>query len=211
MSLKKGLGKDDVICIPEDRGNYWSILLVTRDRTGLLSKICGVFALYNLNILQAHIFTLKDGTVVDVLDVKSLIDASFSEVDWEALAKDLKAALQDRLGLNHRLAAKFSTLAYKEKKVGIRPKTKVVIDNKQSAFYTIIEVYAPDSPCLLYSITKTLAEFNINIHKAKIGSSADQAVDVFYVLDSLGQKIEDEDFKTEVEKALEYSATSCIL
>ncbi len=211
MNLKKALGKDSVICVPEDRGNYWSILLVTKDRTGLLSKICGVFALYNLSILQAQIFTLKDGTVVDVLDVKSLINASFSEINWDALEKDLKTALQDRLGLNHRLAAKFSGLTSKEKKVGIRPKTKVVIDNKQSDFYTIIEVYAPDSPCLLYNITKTLAEFNINIHKAKIGTSADQIVDVFYVLDNFGQRIEEEDFKLEMEKALEYSATSCVL
>ncbi len=210
MGLKRELGQKQVLCIPEDRGNFWSVLLMTTDRTGLLSKICGTFALYNLNILQAQIFTLKDGTVVDVLDVRSLANNTFADVDWEALCNDLKKAVQDRLGLNHRLAEKFSRLRPLEHKVSIRPKTKVIVDNKQSDFFTIIEVYAQDSPCLLYSVTKTLADFNINIHKAKIGSSADQVVDVFYVLDALGQRIEDEVLVKELEKALEYAATSCL-
>ncbi len=211
MSMKKELRSDKVICVPEDRINYWSILLMAKDRTGLLSKICGTFALYNLSILQAQIFTLKDGTVVDVLDVRSRSETSFSEMHWENLCKDLQMAIIDRLGLNHRLAEKFSRLPQKEHKVSIYRKTKVLIDNSQSDFFTIIEVYAQDSPCLLYSVTKTLAEFNINIHKAKIGTSADQVVDVFYVLDGLGQKIEDEQLTKELEKALEYAATSCVL
>ena len=210
MSLREELAHDTVICRPEDKGNVWSVLLMTKDRTGLLSKICGTFALYNLGILQAHIFTLKDGTVVDVLDVKSFSNNSFSDIKWDALCNDLKMAVQDRLGLNHRLASKFSRLSGKEHKVSIHPKTKVIIDNKQSDFYTIIEVYAQDSPCLLYNITKTLAEFNINIYKAKIGTSADQAVNVFYVLDDLGQRIEDEQLKQEIEKALEFAASSCV-
>ncbi len=210
MDLKNDLVRSRVICLPEDRGCFWSVLLMTRDRTGLLSKICGTFALYNLNILQAQIFTLKDGTVVDVLDVRSFTQDSFSEINWKGLCRDLKMALQDRLGISHRLAAKFSRLRPVEHKVSIRPKTKVVIDNKQSDFFTIIEVYSQDSPCLLYNITKTLADFNINIHKAKIGSSADQVVDVFYVLDSLGQRVEDDELLKELGKALEYAATSCI-
>ena len=210
MGLKKELGQKQVLCVPEDRGNFWSVLLMTTDRTGLLSKICGTFALYNLNILQAQIFTLKDGTVVDVLDIRSLTNNTFADVDWKELCNDLKAAVQDRLGLNHRLAEKFSRLRSVEHKVSIHPKTRVIIDNKQSDFYTIIEVYAQDSPCLLYSVTKTLADFNINIHKAKIGSSADQVVDVFYVLDGLGQRIEDERLVRELEKALKYAATSCL-
>ncbi len=211
IELQKGLSREKVICEPEDRGNFWSILLITKDRTGLLSKICGVFALYNLSILQAQIFTLNDGTVVDVLDVRSMVHEDFDSFNWERLSKDLKMAIQDRLGLNHRLAEKFSRLGSSEHKIPTLDKTRVVIDNKQSDFYTIIEVYAQDSPCLLYSVTKTLAEFNINIFKAKIGTSADQVVDVFYVLDDLGQRIDDEDFKKELEKALEYSAKSCLI
>ncbi len=211
LELKKQLSKDKVILLPEDRGNYWSILLMSMDRTGLLSKICGVFALHNLSILQAQIFTLKDRTVVDVLDVGTNIEKAFQDVDWAQIETDLKKALQNRLSLSHRLAAKFSGISGQPHKVSIMPQPKVVIDNEQSDFYTIIETYSQDSPWLLYNVTKTLAEFDINIHKAKIGSSGDQVVDVFYVLDSLGERLEDGEFTKEVKDALLYSARTCLI
>jgi [protein-PII] uridylyltransferase len=209
LELSKALAGRKVICVPENRGDYWSILLITKDRTGLLAKICGTFALYSLDILQANIFTLKNGIVVDVLDVRSMVNSSFDDVDWKGLERDLLLAIDNRLGLSHRLAAK-----YRRPGSAARPKIakqpKVVIDNQMSDFYTIIEIYAEESPCLLYSVTKTLADFSINIFKAKIGSSADQVVDVFYVLDSLGQRIEDEGFKREVEQALLYASQACL-
>ena len=211
LDFRRQLSREKVLILPEDRGNYWSILLMTMDRTGLLAKICGVFALYNLGILQAQIFTLKDGTVVDVLDVGSNIEKDFHEMNWDRLGSDLQKALQNKLSLSHRLAAKFVRISAPVHKVSITRKPRVIIDNEQSDFYTIIEIYTQDSPCLLYSVTKTLAEFDINIYKAKIGSSADQVVDVFYVLDSLGEKIKDREFTKEVKDALLYSASSCLI
>ena len=211
LELRQRLSGEKVLILPEDRGNYWSILLMTRDRTGLLSKICGVFALYNLGILQAQIFTLKDGTVVDVLDTGSEIHRDFNEVDWKRLEKDLQKTLQNRISLSHRLASKFSRMSGPAHKVSIRPRARVIIDNEQSDFYTIIEIYTQDSPCLLYSVTRTLAEFGINIYKAKIGSSGDQVVDCFYVLNDLGERLEDKEFTEEVKNALLYSAQTCLI
>ncbi len=211
LELRKELSGQKVLIRPEDRRNYWSILLMTTDRTGLLAKICGVFALYNLAVLRAQIFTLKDGTVVDVLDVRSDIDMSFREVDWQHLESDLKKALRNKLSLSHRLASKFSRFSAQPHKVSLARKPRVVIDNEQSDFFTIIEIYAQDSPCLLYSVTRTLAEFDINIYKAKIGTSGDQVVDVFYVLDSLGERLEESELTQEVKNALLYSAKSCLV
>ena len=211
LQLRQRLSGEKVLVVPEDRGNYWSILLMTRDRTGLLSKICGVFALYNLQILQAQIFTLKDGTVVDVLDTGSETHRDFQEVDWSGLERDIQKALQNRLSLSHHLASKFSRMSGPAHKVSIKRRARVIIDNEQSDFYTIIEIYTQDSPCLLYSVTRTLAEFDINIHKAKIGSSADQVVDVFYVLNDLGERLEDREFTEEVKNALLYSAQICLI
>ncbi len=212
LQIRDKIQGNKVIIIPETRGHYWSILLMTRDRTGLLSKICGIFALYNLNILQAQIFTLKDGTVVDVIDAGHLMDSGMpDDIDWKGLENDLEKALDNKIGLSHRLAAKFGAMATQGSKVSIRAKPRVIIDNEQSDFYSIIEIYTKDSPCLLCSITKTLAEFGINIYKAKIGTSGDQIVDVFYVLNNLGEKLQEEDFLKELKDALLYSAQSCVL
>ena len=211
LELRQELATREVLVMPEDRGNYWSILLMTKDRTGLLAKISGLFTLYSLNILQAQIFTLKDGTVVDVLDVRSDIDRPFQEVDWPRVESDLRKVLRNRLSLSHRLAAKFASLSGTHHKLSITREPRVIIDNEQSDFFTIIEIYSQDSPCLLYSVTKTLAEFDINIYKAKIGTSADQVVDVFYVLDSLGERLDDTDLTDEVKNALLYAAKSCLI
>ncbi len=205
------LPSQQVVCRPEEKGESWSVLIVTKDRTGLLSKICGVFALYGLNILQANIFTLKNGIAVDMLDVSPMQELSFSDIDWERLCADLRLAVTDRLGLSHRLAARFRSIGVQGSKPLSVKRPRVVIDNSTSSFFTIIEIYAPDSPCLLYSVTKTLADFGINIYKAKIGSSGDQAVDVFYVLDHLGQRIDDPEIEQELEQALLYASEICLI
>ncbi len=211
QQLKGQLAVKNALVLPESKGNYWSLLIMARDRTGLMARICGTLALHNLNVLTANIFTLKDGIAVDVLDVYSTVDLKFHEKDWAKLQSDLEAAIDYRLGLSHRLAEKFSGVPFKANKTGIHHETKVVVDNRASDFYTLIEVCAEDTPCLLYSITRTLADFGINISKARIGKNVDQALDVFYVLDNLGQKIEDRGFAQEIKKALQFAATGCLI
>jgi [protein-PII] uridylyltransferase len=50
-----------------------------------------------------------------------------------------------------------------------------------------------------------MADFGINIHKAYIATEVEQLIDVFYVLDSNGQKLNDEDFRNEVIQGLMHS------
>ena len=78
----------------------------------------------------------------------------------------------------------------------------MAVDNQGSDFYTILEVYTPDRLGLLYTITKSLFEAEINIHFAKISTKVDQVVDVFYLTDIEGQKIWDEEQIEEIKKAI---------
>jgi [protein-PII] uridylyltransferase len=61
---------------------------------------------------------------------------------------------------------------------------------------------------MLYDITKTLSDFGISIYRARISSKADQIVDVFYVLDHDGKKIEDPAFNKELQQGLLYAVSS---
>ena len=67
------------------------------------------------------------------------------------------------------------------------------MDNTSSSFFTIIEVFTYDFPGLLFNITDALFKCNLNIWVAKIATKADQVVDVFYVWDLNGQKIDEPD------------------
>jgi [protein-PII] uridylyltransferase len=206
LKLKEELSSKTVLVLPEDKGSFWSLLVIARDRTGLLSRICGVLDLHDLKVLAAQIFTLEDRTVVDTLDVKSTVGRDHEEQDWDGLRKDLTLALDDKLGLTYRLAQKYAPLTWGTHQVCRKPVARVVIDNNTSDFYTIIEVYANDRIGLLYDVTATLSDFRINIFRAKIGTRSDQIVNVFYVLDRADKKIDEPAIQEELRNALLYVA-----
>ncbi len=180
----------------------WSLLIMTRDRSGLLAKICGVMTLNNLSVVKAQIFTWGDGTVVDVIDVRSTNGLSFAERDWEDLNGQLDLAIEHRMGLSHRLYSKLaSTYGRRAQLVGAVT-SKVVVDNDSSDKYSILEVYAADLPAQLYHITQALADFGLNIHKAYIATEVEQLIDVFYILDSMGNKLVDKEFIEEITQGM---------
>jgi len=205
IQLRDELSGQNCVVRTEAKNGHWSLLIMARDRTGLLAKICGTMSLHNLSVLNAQVFTWTDGTAVDVIDVSPWAEMQYEDQNWQALASDLNLALGNRLGLDHRLMKK-SFPRQKRKKIGIKPASMVKIDNSSSDFYTIIEVFVEDRPKLLYDITHTLADFNLAIYRAKIATKADQLVDVFYVQDDLGGKIMDATLQEELRKSLLFAA-----
>lgn len=76
------------------------------------------------------------------------------------------------------------------------------IDNTSSSFFTIIEVFTYDFPGLLYSISDVLFRCELDIWVAKIATKVDQVVDVFYVRDLSGQKVDNPDRVSAIKEAL---------
>jgi [protein-PII] uridylyltransferase len=171
---------------------------MSQDRSGLLAKICGVLSLHNLSVLNAQIFTWKDGSVVDALDVRPEDSVLYEEKDWQAISDDLNLALNHRLGLGHRLYKKLSSGFGRRRLPTGSSETRVVIDNESSEQYTIIEVYSADNSGQLYRITQTLADFGVNIYRAYIATEVEQLIDVFYVLDNREEKVVDSTFIREI-------------
>lgn len=204
--LKEKLGGRPAMLIPTDHDDHWSVLIISRDRTGLLSRICGTLALNNLAVLSAKIHTWQDGTVVDVIDVNPVFNNNFKDQDWQSLRNDLDLVLENRLGLTHRLASKKTARPSGPAPGHQRYSTTVRVDNRSSSFFTIIEVFAEDQPSLLYDITRTMADFEINIAKAMISTRRGQLIDVFYVLDRNGSKLTDPRNLEELRQALFFAA-----
>ena len=193
------------LIVAEENPDHWSILVMAKDNPGLLAKICGVMTLNNLTVINAQIFTWKDGTVVDVIDVRPSDSVSFEERDWQALNDDLGKAVNHRLGLGYRLYEKLKYAGDRTRELAGSQEHRVVLDNTESDEYTIVEVHAADVPGQLYRITQALADFGINIHKAFIATEISQLIDVFYVLDKNGRRIEDDEFRVEVKNGLMYA------
>ena len=76
--------------------------------------------------------------------------------------------------------------------------------------YTVLDVYTGDRVGLLFSITNCLYHLWLEIHLAKITTMVEQVLDVFYVTDNEGRKIEDAErlafIRRELTRALEQEA-----
>lgn len=173
-----------IVLFPEKGERSWSLLIMGRDRAGLLAKICGVLALHNVSVRSARIFTWPDGTVVDVLEVVPITGKTFAEQDWERIGVDLNLAVNYRLDVGYRLHEKMATPVYGYGYGSGRRiqhlERKVLIDNQSSHQFTLIEVHGSDNPATLYQLTQTLADFGLTIHRARIATEVEQLIVVFY-------------------------------
>lgn len=176
------------------------VIQVTYDKPGLFSKMAGVFALNNMAILSAGIFTLKNGLAFDTYDVTNPPDDYREAEQWEKAQNDLKEALDGRLDL--------AQLIQEKRDAGIlevygRPvKKKVVINNDESDFFTLIEIHAGARVGLLYDLACVIFRMDLDIRTAKVNSDGEKMNGVFYVRDSAGEKVYDPDAMVEVRNRL---------
>ena len=66
----------------------------------------------------------------------------------------------------------------------------MLIDNKASNTNTVIEVNGRDRAGFLYDVTGALFQLGLQISSAKISTFGEEVVDVFYVKDVFGMKID---------------------
>jgi [protein-PII] uridylyltransferase len=194
--------QQQVLLFPTAGTRSWSLLIMGRDKVGLLAKFCGVLALHNLTVLSAQIFTWPDGTVVDVLEVVPAAARTFEELDWQAVERDLNLAINYRLDIGYQLYQKSHPHTYGPVRQVQQLERKVVIDNQTSQQYTLIEVYGGDRRDTLYQLTQTLADFGLTIHRARIATEVEQLIDIFYVRTQAGDKLTDPEIMDKVQQTL---------
>jgi len=182
-------------------GQTRTVRICAQDQPGLFSKIAGTFTLNNMDILDAQVFTWRNGVAQDIFKVKPPPDQIFEQERWQKAEQDLQSALEGRLDLAKALQTKLAS--YKSGKPGpSRRPHRVVVDNQSSSFFTIVEVFTDDFPGLLFSVTDALFRCALDIWVAKISTKIDQVVDVFYVRDYDGQKIDSHDQVSAIEAAV---------
>ena len=182
---------------PGFRPGTFELLVVAADRPGLLSWIAGALSLVGLSILSAQVFTTEDGVAVDLFAVQGVFEPDVREERWREFRSLLRKAVDGRVSLEDRLGDK--RRHYPER--GATPIT-VTVDNAASDFFTVIEIGGPDRIGLLYDITRTLSEMDLDVHLAKVATYTDRVIDAFYVRDPVGRKLEDPERSQALEQAL---------
>lgn len=203
IHLYKNLGKHDLIWEIDQSGEAGTrtVTICAKDRPGLISKIAGAFTLNNIDILDVQVFTWKNNIALDIFKVKPPPDLIFEEEKWNRAQQHLKSALVGSLDLPTALNKKISASRSRKHPTHQKP-FRIVVDNTSSSFFSIVEVYTYDFPGLLFCITDALFRCSLNIWVAKIATQVDQVVDVFYVRDLNGQKVDNPQQEDQIKTAI---------
>jgi [protein-PII] uridylyltransferase len=183
------------------RAGTYELLVVARDRSGLLSWIAGSLALAGVSILTAQVFTTDDGDAADLFEVEGVREPEVPERRWREFRGMLRRAVDGSVSLERRVDEKRRWYPAPSVPTPIT----IAVDNAASDFATVIEVGAPDRLGLLYDITRTFAEFDLDVHLAKVATYEGRVVDAFYVRDAIGRKLVDE--PEEIARALRVRLT----
>ena len=157
---------------------------------GIFHRLTGAMTSQGLEILSAQINTLADGLVLDRFWV---VDPDYAGESPPQRLEQIDRALVNSL-LKENGPPTFRrtwTIGGSNRPTLEQAETRVLVDNRTSASYTVIDIFTVDRRGLLYTITRTLFELGFSVWRAKIGTYFDQVVDVFYVTDQEGRKIED--------------------
>jgi [protein-PII] uridylyltransferase len=193
--------------VDQNRGAT-EITVYTGDHPGLFSTIAGGIAVAGGNIVDAKIFTMTNGMALDAFWVQDTlawgVESGGAPISGRerlaALERAILGALGGKRRLTQELAKKASRLPSRARVFKVAP--RVLIDEGASTTHTVVEVNCRDRPGLLFDLTRTITNLSLQISAAKITTYGERVVDVFYVKDVFGLKIENKTKLDQIKTAL---------
>jgi len=168
------------------------VLVYTHDHPGLFAGLAGAFALAGANVVDARVTTLANGMALDVFAIQDVNGGAFADPDR---LKRLERRIADTLSGRTSSAREMESASARGRVARLGAFTvppRALIDNKASATYTVIEINGRDRPGFLRDITRALTQAGLQISSAHISTYGERVVDVFYVRDVFGLKVENE-------------------
>ncbi len=163
------------------------VTIYAADHPGLFYRIAGAIHVAGGNIIDARIHTTRDGMAVDNFLVQDPFGRPF---DDEGQLARLKTAIEDALANRGKLADRLVAKALPRTRAeAFEIVPNVLIDNKASNRFTVVEVNARDRPALLNQLANALFQSKVTIHSAHVATYGERAVDTFYVTDLTGDRI----------------------
>ncbi|MEM9302288.1 MAG: [protein-PII] uridylyltransferase [Pseudomonadota bacterium] len=162
------------------------LFVCAEDRDGTFATIVGCIGEVQLNIIDARLFNLGDGRIIDTFQV---LDNEQQPVDElrraTRLAEHLEAALSQR---PLRPAPAQASLPRKLQHFVRKPKIRFSEVRGQ----TCLDIYASDRPGLLARLSQALLANRIRVHSARIATFGERVEDHFVLTDEHGQPLGDD-------------------
>jgi [protein-PII] uridylyltransferase len=168
------------------------VTVYAADHAGLFSRIAGALAVAGASIVDARIHTMTNGMALDTFWIQDAAGGAFDAPHKLArLYVLVEQALSGRLRLASEIRkASRGLMGSRMRAIHVPP--RVVVDNHASNTHTVLEVNGRDRPGLLHDVTAAISEEGLQIASAHVTTYGVRAVDVFYVKDVFGLKVENE-------------------
>ena len=162
---------------PSPAGEGLQVMIYTPDQKDLFARICSFFERMSYNIVEAKIYTTRDGYALDSFQV---LDANNSTTHYRDVISIIEHDLAERIAKHAPLEPPATgRLSRHLKHFPITPAVGLYPDER-GAFH-VLTIVAGDRPGLLSRISRVLVEYSIDVHTAKINTLGERAEDTFLV------------------------------
>lgn len=174
----------------EDRG--FSVLTVcTWNRQGLFANVSGCLTASGLTVLSANVYSRTDGIVLDTYIVADAFSGrNPSQSRRDKFGKLISEALTSELDIDRLILAQRKKMRRTNPVDDLQIETTVSVNGRHE-LYNIIEITTDDDIGLLYAVSRTICNLDLDIWIARIFTELGAAVDTFFVAQTEGSKIED--------------------
>ncbi|MDQ3197418.1 MAG: [protein-PII] uridylyltransferase [Burkholderiales bacterium] len=176
-------------------GEGLQVMIYAPDRKRLFARICVFFERINYNIVEARIYTTQHGYALDSFQV---LDAAQKPAHYRDLIAYVEHELAERLADLGPLPPPVNPrLSRQVKHFPMAP--QVSIEPHEKREYQVLSLVAADRPGLLSRVARTLAEFDVSVHTARINTLGQRAEDIFLIT---GSHLQDADRLLRLKQAL---------
>ncbi|MEE8394251.1 MAG: [protein-PII] uridylyltransferase, partial [Rhodospirillales bacterium] len=192
----------------EKSRDFTEIIIYTADDPGLFARIAGAMALGGASIVDAKIVTLANGMALDTFSIQ---DSQGRVFDNPGNLKKLWNRIEDSLSGKLHAARELNKLHLNAPpgRIGaFKVPPRVLVDNSISANHTVIEVNGRDRLGFLHDVTAELTGLGLQIASAHITTYGERVVDVFYVKDIYGLKVEHKEKLNNIRESLLEAVTA---
>ncbi|MGD8859139.1 MAG: [protein-PII] uridylyltransferase [Myxococcales bacterium] len=192
------------LCVVTRPSRKVGVYVVAGDRPGLLASIAAAISANGLAIRAAQIASRAlpegDQQAVDVFWVRGDVEQEGYAERVEKLKRDLGRIVDGQVSADD-LVKPPRRPSWSE-----RPPppiaTEVYFDHFASTDHTIVEVLSEDRFGLLFALARALHRMRLSISFAKVSTEGHRVIDVFYVTEQDGSKLQPGPRADEVRKAL---------
>jgi [protein-PII] uridylyltransferase len=195
-SMKNYSKKLEVYLSNDSKLKATELLVITPDHHGLFSQISGLVASSGYDIVSAKIITRSDGYALDTFFLQNKERKPISDINLrKKLIETITKGLEGNFNIEKALNIKWKEIPARFR--AVKAPIRVIIDNKTSDQYTILDIKCKNAPGVLYKITKIITSLGLQINTANVSTYGDRVVDIFYLKNAFGSKVDD---NTTIEK-----------